>query len=557
MGNASQGVGRFGSSAAGTVSALRSFTQQTNQIREGMNGVIGTAGGLVSAMGQLGSAIQTPAQGIGDMITRMVGLAGTGVAVGSAFGPGGAIVGGLIGAFTPAIIEGGRAVLGMTEQLENQSTVIEALVLDYDDLLQSIQRASREQNRSQRLSMGLGTDQEHQAEVTSLENRLATFSRAISDHYTEVARLRQRDDSVAEQQERLTAIERLNIQRVLIAGELENARTRRQISAAEQQISDMEDLQRLGEHHDARRSISNSARDEEAREIEADQRAALSRAEEYDQLVLSRRRAQLELEKDMAEQILEVRRTQQEEVWRIQEQDKARQERAFQQQSTQAQTLAEQAGAAATAFANQRGSDVASILEAYNTLNDANLAAGRDVVGFGKVVEKTFKGIVSDVVDVVAQNLVAGFQAMVTGAMTADEAMAKMAQGILQSITQLAIGEAIKNFAYALANLAEGIATDNPKKYAAAGAFAAAGAMWTVVGGVAGGVMAATSGGGAGAGGDVAGAGGTAGAGSAQNNQMDAPASDTGPKTVVVNYSGTVFATKDEMKRELKRIANS
>ena len=208
MGNAAQGVGRFGTSAAGTLSSLRSFTQQTNQVREGMAGVIGTAGSIVSAMGQIASALENPAENARELTSQMVGLAGTGTAIGAAFGPGGALVGAIAGAAVPALISLWDSLVPVVPALEDVAEQADNTATSMDSLATSFTGAS---DRMRTFLQGLSS--------TTQAQQLAEVNAQITEMADRIAQLRDGQGTAFERTE-LPALQERLLQAIALSNEL-------------------------------------------------------------------------------------------------------------------------------------------------------------------------------------------------------------------------------------------------------------------------------------------------------------------------------------------------
>jgi len=154
---------KFSQRLAGAANAVQALTQQL--------GGTGTAAGLAGSMAANASAMAQ---------------------LGASFGPQGALVGGIIGAAMPAISR-------LNSELERQQTLLDAarraagqLAGSYNDLLGSIQRASSERERLQRLESGRGSMDEQRA-FSEQATRLSQLAeRALAGDQGALAEMRSR-----------------------------------------------------------------------------------------------------------------------------------------------------------------------------------------------------------------------------------------------------------------------------------------------------------------------------------------------------------------------------
>lgn len=134
---------------------------------------------LAAGLSGLGSALGSDSE-VGSVLGRMGQLAATGVSIGSIFGPGGAVVGGILGAALPALQSLGESLGIIGTAQDEAATAADAHAASLDGVASSAERAS--------------------AQIRELNQRLA--ERATAEQLT---RIRSGQGDLTEQEQRMRA----------------------------------------------------------------------------------------------------------------------------------------------------------------------------------------------------------------------------------------------------------------------------------------------------------------------------------------------------------------
>lgn len=189
--------------------------------------------------------------------------------------------------------------------------------------------------------------------------------------------------------------------------------------------------------------------------------------------------------------------------------------------------LAESSDAYA-AFADEGVRSVTAVVEAWEEYNDAAKAAGVQTLSTGRLLDRTLAVTANNIADSVGNKMTGAFEqavgAWLDGSLSFVEAAEKMAQGVIKSLTQEAIVQTVVELARSVASFAS-------QDYAGGIAHAGAAAAWAAVGVVAGSVGAATG---------AFGGGGQGGATSRDGESAERERGETssGPVTVNLYYDG-------------------
>lgn len=146
-------------------------SQRSIEFTQKLSGAANAAQTLSAQLGASGGAA--------GLIGALTGAAAQGAQLGAIFGPGGAFVGGVVGAAIPALT-------ALTASANDSGVTIERLVRTvadgtkkFEDFLAAIQTADRAANRTARLGMGLGSSQEQQASIAETQARIDRTEAAL------------------------------------------------------------------------------------------------------------------------------------------------------------------------------------------------------------------------------------------------------------------------------------------------------------------------------------------------------------------------------------------
>lgn len=191
-------------------------------------------------------------------------------------------------------------------------------------------------------------------------------------------------------------------------------------------------------------------------------------------------------------------------------------------------------------------SSIDAVIASYEHLRDVSSAAANDVVRSGRFMERGMVAVGNNITEVVGGRMMGAFEsalgAWLDGSKSFVEAAEAMAKGVIRSLVQEGIVQAVTETARGIADLAS-------YQYATAGMHFAAAAAWGAVAGVAGAVGAAT--------GSFGGSGAGAGGGPSQREMAERERNDErGAGTTVINLYPGAFATEDERANALRRALN-
>lgn len=169
LGEQSERVERV-ESALGSLSDVATRSEQVQQRLHQQ--IQALAGGLSGLAGILGTESEA-----GALVGRMGQFASVGIQLGSIFGPGGAVVGGIVGGVIPALESLATSAERAASEEERLTAMVDTQAVAYDDLLAAIRRVNAERSREQTLAMGLGSLEEQQAAVELQERTLQNLNR--------------------------------------------------------------------------------------------------------------------------------------------------------------------------------------------------------------------------------------------------------------------------------------------------------------------------------------------------------------------------------------------
>jgi hypothetical protein len=224
------------------------------------------------------------------------------------------------------------------------------------------------------------------------------------------------------------------------------------------------------------------------------------------------------------------------------EMDRLREVRQERERFTQAFVEAQQEMTRAQeAWANSSATSIEAVIAQSRQLNDAMRASGRVAVTQSQVMDRGFSVVAGSIAETVGGTMVGAFDkavgAWLDGSKTFVQAAEEMALGVIKSLTQRAIVEAVSEAAQAIASAA---------RYDAAGAalHGAAAAAWAGVGVAAGSLGLAV---GAFGGGNSK-SGGAAPAGPIDTGIQNGAAAEAANAPVIINlYPGNVLGTSDDV----------
>lgn len=511
---AEQANRRAATSATQATSALTTMAQSSQQTAQRIQGVAGSIQSLVSA---LGSGDRTA-----GLIGSVAGATAQFAAMGSLLGPAGTVAGAIIG-LTTGLISVARAS-------EDAGSGISAMGLHAataEERVRNLNEALEEVARNSRLDMGVASMAEYDREIAGVEARLENLNIAFRNMDATLA------GSGSERA--LTA----EIRRE--AARLEELRGLRGSASTEEAEVMMEDLMSSGAgsaptRRGGGRGESRASR--EAREWR-DLLGAINDTAESGLAIIEETRA--------AAEALDALNTQAggQGGGRADRRDGFRAGQDARSPVGATSMFAEQTDAARE-FERGYVSSIDAVISAYDHLRDTSVAAAHDVVRSGRFMERGMVAVGNNITEVVGGRMMGAFEsalgAWLDGSKSFVEAAEAMAKGVIRSLVQEGIVQAVTETARGIADLAS-------YQYATAGMHFAAAAAWGAVAGVAGAVGAAT--------GSFGGSGAGAGGGPSQREMAERDRrDDRGGGTTVINLYPGAFSTEDERANALRRALN-
>lgn len=554
---AEQANRRAATSATQATSALTTMAQSGQQMAQRIQGAAGSVQALVSA---LGSDNRTA-----GLMASMAGATAQFAAMGSMLGPAGTVIGGIAGLI--AGIAG--AIQHENDLAARTAEANQALLQQANAAIQARQELERLNNLaaaseggplgSTFLTDSSSSDLARQAEeargrVAAAREEVARRRHLEEDYHAVVGR--RAVESVSERFASETRAAEEDVNRILAT-----------VSAIEAEIQRRYDEAGAAARATTERELAeldHRATEREARE-EAAARRGGARRQQVEMEMWQARMAQLREERAVEEAALE------EEVAAT----VAAMQRAFAESSGNtngrgpqgfgdptrrdgfraAQDRRSPVGATSM-FSEQadamrefeRGyvSSIDAVISAYDHLRDTSVAAANDVVRSGRFMERGMVAVGNNITEVVGGRMMGAFEsalgAWLDGSKSFVEAAEAMAKGVIRSLVQEGIVQAVTETARGIADLAS-------YQYATAGMHFAAAAAWGAVAGVAGAVGAAT--------GSFGGSGAGAGGGPSQREMAERDRrEDQGAGTTVINLYPGAFSTEDERANALRRALN-
>jgi hypothetical protein len=207
--------------------------------------------------------------------------------------------------------------------------------------------------------------------------------------------------------------------------------------------------------------------------------------------------------------------------------------------------LQEAAKAASDEFLNGWGRSTEEVIAAFEAANEAAEKAGQVQFETGRLIAESASAVGEQVLESIGGDISKAFAASVVaaieGAKSFEEVMAGMVKSILESLLQEAIVQALRETALAIGDIA------SYKYDSAAAHFAAAGA-WVAVGAAAGAGLGAVAASGGGGGGSA-----SAASNAPQENQE---AQQTQSITINMTYNNPMYTTQNDADRQLREALN-
>lgn len=497
-------------SATAASQSMQQLAQSGQQMAQRVQGAAGAVQSLVSA---LGGGDRTA-----GLVASVAGATAQFAAMGSLLGPAGTIVGGIIG-LTTGLVSAARAADVTGESMGAMG----ARIATAEERVHALNAELATLAERSRIDMGVASMAEYAGEIARVEERLESLTMAFERMDPTLA------GSTSERS--LSAEIRRERER------LEELRGLRSSAATEEADMMMEDLS------SAANPTAPTRRGGGRRES-----AAAREAREWRDL--------LGAINDTAEgglAIIEETRAAAEAVGQVFGQGGGAADR---RDGFRAGQEGRSAVGATSMFAEQaeamrefeRGyvSSIDAVASAYDHLRDVSTAAANDVVRSGRFMERGMVAVGNNITEVVGSRMLGAFEsalgAWLDGSKSFVEAAEAMAKGVIRSLVQEGIVQAVTETARGIADLAS-------YQYATAGMHFAAAAAWGAVAGVAGAVGAAT--------GSFGGSGAGAGSGPSQREMAERDRNDErGAGTTVINLYPGAFATEDERANALRRALN-
>lgn len=446
----------------------------------------------------IGSQTDRNASG-GSLVSSMLALGASGAEIGAMFGPQGAIIGGIVGFAIPALIRLGTE-LGVVE--ESHDSAADAARRQTDETRELGEEALTAADRISQLQRAV-SEQRSRARLAQIESG-------------DVGELSAEDAALAAEAARQRARE-ASTQRgaffMFASGELDVSADLNRASEADA---------RAAQGNERRRGGSRRRRDE------APNLSGMGASPElFDEI-------------DSAEEIL----------GQFEESAGERFDAMVSNLSNGFDEIRERGLASANAFDELQNSakeasetfrdswneSVDDVIQAFERANEAAKAAGRTQIAQGRLMEQAARSVGNQALQSIGEDVsrafAASIAAAITGAESFEKVLGKMVQGILNSLLQEAIVQAVREVALGISDVA------SYKYDSAAAHFAAAGA-WGAVAAAAGvglGAVSAASGGG----------GGSSPSASATASPSNNDEKDSKPSVYNIYYSNPMFQNREE-----------
>lgn len=571
-----QSAHRAGQAVADLTAKERTLTTTTREAGAAQTAAGNASAGFAQQAIALGSRIASTGMAIQGMIGQLgvsshtAGLIGSitqasvaGAQLGLALGPGGALVGGILGAAIPALTS-------LIQHQNDAATAAREHRTQLEQLADTTLAGRRAESRQRDISEGVfgsdttGDQLTHEREVRrlqiedldeSVDRQIAaqqeyantvhargeTFERlqarlqeGIADERAQIAQLRQEVENIDTEIERRSTRHRQTSDRTLITTEGTPPTTAHSAGAPEPVFEFDVDAQNDSDQNSRERAEMAT---ELAVRAGDTLRQSYQEAENYRQRMLE---ASAEAATQEADALISL-------AEREREANEASQ--ALSQQRIDAQRLlTDSVNEAGEAFFSQVGS-VDAVIDAFQRYNEAADLAGSKSLSTGQLMEQSMRSVASQagtsLVKGLGGALAASVSAAVHGAQSFEVAMARMTEALLDNIMQEAIIQGILELAKAISDFAS-------QNYAGGAAHLAAMAAWAVVGVAAGGGAAAirsTDAYAAGAGGGTTAptAGASAGAGPSQSEEATR-------RDITIIYNGNIYETRQESVRAIQSL---
>ena len=524
LGGATRTVGQqvesAGTAAGRASSATENFGQGAQQVAARVQGL---AGQVASLAGRLGGGAIGQAAGL---VSSLAGVTAQAAAMGATLGPGGVVFGAISG-LVPLVAElvgaderVATATDSATAAQHSFSIATTASVSAINDFIRASQQMAQIEAQRSRIDQGLGTVDEQYAAAELAGRRLGDLRARDVELRRQAAELDRTDWRNAEQ---LADIER---QRSEIRSQMTEAQreSTRLGALAVQAEEDERDIQTdiLTIATDAAHQADVEAHARERSAAAAHSQADAMRAQrELENLMLHGSGEGLGDVMSIARSITDAagqRDDQARADARQREQADIEKRTRLEEQATERtralaeeqRHLADAAKEASDAFSHGSVNSLDQVIQAFHHANDEIKGAGGQIMGTGRLLERGMVAVGNNISEMIGGTMTSAFNtalgAWLDGSKSFVQAAEEMAKGIIKSLTQQAIVQAVVETARGLADLAQAIASNSTQSqyYASATSHFAAAAAFGAVGAIAGGVGAAVGafgGGSAGAGG--------------------------------------------------------
>lgn len=524
------------------------------------------AGNVASAAGAVGSLSSALGAGTGSRAAGLVGaLAQTvaqGAAMGATFGPGGVLVGALLGAL-PVIAQlasrhhdAAEAARAQREEVERLSEALQAQRLQADiqgaltdrqfapAILGQIPREVIEQQRD----LFTQQAQEFALEASDVSRRVNRINREGGRGEGRTEDLRR-----AAEADRQRALERVRLldeeirrREQIAAAEADQAAASERRTIAEREIGATREAEQERLEQEWQEELRDLASYTDAQRARAEQaREARERRERKEREFSDRQRAETtaSLLSEATAGRTDVIGGEQARVGTVDldSEHRAALERARELAEAQRE-LANEAADAAAVFEQTMPQSLEEVRMAWDAANTAAQRAGRGMISQGRLMERSLVAVGNNIADTVGETMTGAFEkalgAWLDGSKSFVEAAEEMVKGVIKALT-------IESIVQAVTEIARGISALARQDYVAAPQHFAAAAAWGAVAGVAGAVGAGIGAFGGG-GGDKAGAG--AGAGTdARSLGASAVQERERTENITINVYPGGYLTQDEV----------
>jgi len=510
-------------------------------VQEMASRVAGAGAAVAALSGALGASTGNRAAGL---VTALANTVAQGAAMGATFGPGGAVVGGILG-LVPLVTQLSESHRQAQEAAERHMETLRNGVRTIDDYVAAIRRQNAELRQRNVLDQGLGSVEEQQAATQQARDQLRLQEARVEAIRNELAAARESHsffsdatDRIAEVTDRLAEAEGLRETSAnFVADAMERERQAREDIAA---LAD-EDAGRMME---SLLAPGAPGAPPSPRTGGGASRTAAPSGPTLDQLMLSGPRrpggdvisginGEAEAARAAAIEAENAARDAQKD--KIEEIAQASREAAEAQRE-----LANEAKEAQEAFSTGWTDSIDQVREAWIEANAALKTSGSQMMNQSRLMERTMVAVGNNIADTVGGTMTSAFETALGAWLDGSQSFVEAAEGMVKGVIKALVMESIVQ---AVVSIARGISALASQDYVAAPQHFAAAAAWAAVAGVAGGVGAGI---GAFGGGDKKDAGG-ADKGDARSMGAGSVREEAAQQNVVINVFPGGFTTRGEV----------